>query len=260
MTSLPEKIKENMERVQQQMAAAAQAAARPSEEIRLVVVTKAQPVQVLQAAVEAGAIFLGENYAEESVRKIATLGGKLGVEWHMIGHVQSRKAKLVVEAFDMVHSLDSLKLAQKYNQLLTDRHKRMRVLLEFNVGGEEGKSGWQAADVNDWERLLSEIEQVTVLPCLEIQGLMTMPPLSENPRLSLPFFRKLRQLRDYLSNRFQRNSWAELSMGTSSDFEAAIQEGATLVRIGQAILGPRQKAGIIEGPSSPQPGDLGGEL
>jgi pyridoxal phosphate enzyme (YggS family) len=252
MTILTQRIKENIERVQMQIAGAAKAASRQSEEIRLVVVTKAQPVEVLKAAVEAGASILGENYAEESVRKIATLGGKLGVEWHMIGHVQSRKAKLVIESFDLVHSLDSLKLAQKYSQLLAEKGQRLKVLLEFNVSGEEAKSGWVAEEEDDLEKLIPELEQVTSLPHLEIQGLMTMPPLFEDPQKTLPYFRKLRQFRDYLSNRLPSTSWEQLSMGTSADFEAAIREGATMIRVGRAILGPRHQPIVSTGSIMPR--------
>ncbi|MDD5370081.1 MAG: YggS family pyridoxal phosphate-dependent enzyme [Anaerolineaceae bacterium] len=235
------KIKNNLERVQERMTAAALLAGRGDSHIRLVVVTKAQNAEVLRAAVEAGASILGENYADESVQKIMTLQGKLGVEWHMIGHVQSRKVKQVVENFDMVHSLDSLKLARKYNQYLVGKNRRIPVLLEFNLGGEPGKSGWQVNVDADLDQLFPELEQLISLPTLEFQGLMTMPPLFEDSRRTIPYFRKLRMIRDRLSRRFPGGSWAELSMGTSADFEEAILEGATMVRIGQAILGSRPK-------------------
>jgi pyridoxal phosphate enzyme (YggS family) len=209
--------------------------------VRLVVVTKAQPVEVVAAAVQAGAVLLGENYPEETIPKMAALGKREGVSWHMIGHLQSRKVGIVAEHFDLMQSLDSLRLAEKLDRQLAALGRTLPVLLEFNVGGEESKFGWQAADEAGWDALLPEIEQVLALPHLRARGLMTMPPLFDDPVASRPYFIKLRKLSEWLMRRFGESTFTELSMGTSGDFEAAIEEGATYVRIGTAIVGPRPR-------------------
>ncbi len=198
------RIRSNLEQVHERIDRAAAIAGRSSEEIQLVVVTKTHPVEVIRAAVAAGALHLGENYAEEAVQKIENLGPAAGVAWHMIGHVQSRKARLVCEHFDLVHSLDSLKLAARYNQFAAELGRVLPVLLEFNVGGEESKSGWEAYQPERWEELLPEISQIIALPHLEVRGLMTMPPLFADSQLTRPYFSKLRQLQEYLCSQFSR--------------------------------------------------------
>jgi pyridoxal phosphate enzyme (YggS family) len=232
-------IRVRMQRVGEQIAEAAARSGRDPQAIRLVVVTKAQPLEVVRAAVEAGASILGENYAEEAEVKIIALKEKSEVEWHMIGHVQSRKADLVVGHFAMLHSLDSLKLAARLNRFCEIQGKVLPVLLEFNVGGEESKYGWPAWIKSRWPDLLPEIGQILQFSHLRVGGLMTMPPYFVESELSRPYFQHLRCLRDYLATQFHEANWHELSMGTSADFEVAVQEGATYVRIGQAILGPR---------------------
>jgi pyridoxal phosphate enzyme (YggS family) len=157
----------------------------------------------------------------------------------MIGHIQSRKASLVAQHFSLVHSLDSLKLAQRVNRSAAELGHLLPVLLEFNVSGEKSKHGWEASDESHWRELLTEINAIAALPSLKIRGLMTMPPLSTDPESGRIYFRKLRRLRDFLSRQVPQTQWVELSMGTSADFTVAVEEGATLVRIGQAILGPR---------------------
>lgn len=232
-------IRKNLERVRTRMIEAAQSAGRDINSTRLVVVTKGQPVSVIRAAVEAGATILGENYPEETLPKMQEIGMQPGLSWHMIGHLQSRKAGLVAVHFDTFESLDNLPLAQKLERILALQNRRLPVLLEFNVGGEESKYGWDASEERHWERLLGDVENVLHLPHLEVRGLMTMPPFAEDPETSRPYFDRLRRLADYFSGRFQAQSFSELSMGTSGDFEVAIQEGATLIRLGTAILGPR---------------------
>ncbi len=234
-----DEIHDRLDAALQRIAKAAASAGRNPSDARLVVVTKAQPLESARMAIEAGAKILGENYPEEAIEKIETLADYPGVQWHMIGHLQSRKARLVVEHFDMLHSLDSLHLAEKLERLLAEMGKQLPALLEFNVGEEESKYGWQAACEDDWGALAGQIEPVLTLPHLEVRGLMTMPPLGEQPENSRPYFAKLRRLRDFLAARFPQTVWRELSMGTSADYEAAVQEGATYVRLGEAILGPR---------------------
>ena len=166
--------------------------------MRLVVVTKGQPLQVVEAAVQAGARILGENYAEEATAKIDALHSSSidagGVQWHMIGHVQARKAKLVAPHFDLIHSVDSLKLARKLDALAAELGRPISVLLECNVGGETGKHGWDAANQAKWSELLGEIQAVGALSHLNIRGLMTMPPLAAEPEDSRRFFRLLRRI------------------------------------------------------------------
>jgi hypothetical protein len=158
----------------------------------------------------------------------------------MIGHVQSRKAQLVAVNFNFLHSLDGLKLAGRLDRFCAEARHVLPTLLEFNVGGEDSKSGWSAWDEAQWPTLLDEIAPVIALPNLQIRGLMTMPPLGQTAEFSRPFFQKLKRLQAYLSSQFPNTDFSELSMGTSSDYEVAVQEGATLVRVGTAIVGPRQ--------------------
>jgi len=238
-------IRERYQRVLGQIAEAAARSGRDPQAVRLVVVTKAQRLGIVQAAAAAGVRMFAENYAEEAVAKIAAFRvgaaqkNEFEVEWHMIGHVQSRKADLVAGNFNMLHSLDSLKLAARLDRFLGEYRKILPVLLEFNVSREESKFGWPAWDVSRWPDLLPEVRQVLQFPHLEVRGLMTMPPYFVDAELARPYFQRLRRLRDFLTAQFPHADWRELSMGTSLDFEAAVQEGATYVRVGQAILGPR---------------------
>jgi len=239
MEILITQIRERYQRTLESIAAVARSVGRDPESVRLVVVTKAQPLEVVQAAVQAGARILGENYPEESVSKILAIEPEIGVEWHMIGHVQSRKARLVIEHFDLLQSLDSVKLAERLNRMAQEANRVLPVMLELNVGGEESKYGWLAAQEKDWPALYPEIETILGLENLRLRGLMTMPPLETDPEQARVYFRALRLLRDHLAARYPQADWRELSMGTSADYEVAVQEGATLVRIGTAIVGPR---------------------
>jgi pyridoxal phosphate enzyme (YggS family) len=240
MTDLVATIRDNYQHVLDQIAQAASKSNRSSSEIRLVVVTKTQPLEIIQAAVEAGVRIFGENYPEEGVMKIQSLPEQSAVEWHMIGHVQSRKARLVADYFALLHSLDSLKLAHRLDRFAEERNRILPVLLEFNTGGEESKSGWNVSDESQWNTFLPEIAQLLDLPHLRVQGLMTMPPLDTDPEESRRFFHRLRSLRDHLADQFPSADLHELSMGTSADFQVAVEEGATLVRVGTAIVGARK--------------------
>jgi pyridoxal phosphate enzyme (YggS family) len=231
-------IRERYQRALAQIAETAAGSGRAAEAVRVVVVSKLQPPEVIRAAIAAGVSIFGENYAEEAVEKIAALK-ETAVEWHMIGHVQSRKADLVATHFSMLHSLDSLKLAGRLDRFCGELQRRLPVLLEFNVSGEESKSGFPAWDEQRWPDLLTEVEKILAFSHLGVCGLMTMPPFYDDPERTRPYFQKLRRLQEFLVKRFPQADWSELSMGTSVDFLAAVQEGATFVRIGQAILGPR---------------------
>ncbi|OQX65586.1 MAG: YggS family pyridoxal phosphate enzyme [Anaerolinea sp. 4484_236] len=237
--TLVKTIRERYLKIQSQIRNAAHSAGREPESVRLIVVTKAQPLHVTQAAIMAGAQFLGENYPEEAVSKMQSLNEKFKVEWHMIGHVQSRKARVVAENFVLLHSLDSLKLARRLDRFSAEAGRKLPVLLEFNVGGEESKFGWDASDETRWAELLPVVDELLALSHLEIRGLMTMPPFFRDAERARPYFRQLRRLRDYLSAQYPQVKWEQLSMGTSGDFRVAVEEGATLVRVGQAIVGPR---------------------
>jgi len=237
-------IQDNLQRVLERIAQAARAAGRDPDGVRLVVVTKGHPIQAVQEVIAAGARLLGENYVEEGVGKQQACGGAALVQWHMIGHVQSRKARPVCEHFDWLHSLDSLKLARRLDSVAGELGRRLPVLLECNVSGEATKFGWSAWQAETWPDLLPALAEVTALPNLSVCGLMTMAPFLEDPEQARPYFRRLRRLQEFLACRLTQVDWVELSMGMSGDFEAAIQEGATLVRIGTAIMGPRPLAAL----------------
>ena len=237
--SLVKSIQENYQKTLSQIAEAAHAVGREPESVKLVVVTKKQPLFLIQAAIAAGVKIFGENYPEEAVKKMQSLGEKTTVEWHMIGHVQSRKASLVPANFALLHSLDRLKTARRLNRFSAELGRKLPVLLEFNVGGESSKHGWNASDESRWEELLPDVEEILLLENLDVQGLMTMPPFFSDAELARPYFRQLRRLRDYLRGRYPQVKWEQLSMGTSGDFHVAVEEGATIVRVGQAIVGSR---------------------
>ena len=231
-------IRERYQRVLEQIAEVTARCGRDDSSVSLVVVTKSQPLDVVQAVIAAGASFLGENYAEEGVEKINALP-ESEVEWHMIGHVQSRKAELVAGNFSLLHSLDSVKLAGRLNRYCVGADRQLLALIEVNVSGEESKFGFPAWDERQWPDLEPVFEQIMAFPRLCLRGLMTMPPFFDDPEKTRPYFQRLRRLQVFLNNRFPQADWKELSMGTSADFIAAIEEGATFVRVGQAILGQR---------------------
>jgi pyridoxal phosphate enzyme (YggS family) len=232
-------IRDNYQHVLERIDKAAKLVGRNLDNIRLVVVTKTQPIVDIEIAIEAGALDLGENYIEDAIPKINTLGNNKGIKWHMIGHVQSRKALFICEYFNYLHSLDSLKLAEKLSRYLVELNRTLPVWLEFNISGEESKSGWNIWKENYWDEILPDIEKILALPRLKLLGVMAIPPYSADPEGSRPYFRKLRKFQEFIINHYQLNDFRELSIGMSGDFEIAVQEGSTCVRIGQAIFGPR---------------------
>jgi hypothetical protein len=235
-------ILENTCKVQECIAQAAHLAGRDAAQVRLVVVTKGHPLQVVEAALQAGLCVFGENYAQEGVSKKLACSARAGVEWHMIGHIQSRKARLVAEHYDWVHSLDSLRLAQRLDHFAGEIGRRLPVLLECNVSGEQSKFGWPAWREADWPALFEHLAPLFDLQNLQVCGLMAMAPFLPQPEGTRPYFQRLRRLRERLAGQFPGIVWRELSMGMSDDFQVAVQEGATIVRIGTAILGPRPGA------------------
>lgn len=240
MSELVDSIREKYQATLDRIAVAAKKAGRDPQSVKLVVVTKTQTVEVVRAAIDAGVKILGENYPEEGVMKIQSLREFSAVEWHMIGHVQSRKAQLVAGNFNYLHSLDSAKLAKKLDRFCAEAGRDLPTLLEFNVGGEDSKGGWPAWDESRWQELSAELNEVLALPHLKVRGLMAMPPLGETAEYSRLYFQKVKRLQEYLSGQFPHVDFSELSMGTSSDYEVAVEEGATFVRVGTAIVGARK--------------------
>jgi len=196
-------------------------------------VTKSQPPEVVAAAAQLGLNLFGENKVQEARAKIPLCPGRL--RWHFIGHLQSNKCRDAVELFEMIQSVDSLPLAREIAKRAEQAGKTMPVLLEVNVAGEASKFGYQP------ERLLAELKQINALPRIEIRGLMTVPPYAADPEKARPHFQRLRELKER-AEQVLGAPLPHLSMGMSGDFEVAIEEGATIVRIGTALLGPRSSA------------------
>jgi len=224
-------LERNLRSVQERIAAAARRAGRDPAEITLVAVTKGQPVEAIRVAYGLGLRHFGENRVEEAETKVGQLPAD--ITWHMIGHVQSRKARRVVPLFQIVHSVDSVRLARRLDSSCAGRSEPLPVLLEVNISGEASKYGFL-----DQEGLLAAVEEIIALPHLRLEGLMTMAPLVADPEQARPVFARLRQLRDELATAFPQAGWQHLSMGMSDDLEVAVEEGATLVRVGRAIFNP----------------------
>jgi PLP dependent protein len=233
------KITENYHYVCERIYNAARLSGRNPDVIRLVIVTKTQAIDAIQAVVDAGVTDLGENYVEEAVQKIISITSTKFINWHMIGHVQSRKAFQVCENFQFLHSLDSVKLADKLSRRLIEIKKTLPVMLEVNLSGEESKSGWNLSRVESWTNFFDDIDKILLLPGLKLIGVMTIPAFTENPEDSRYYFRQLYEIREMIKEKYNLSGFSELSMGMSNDYEIAIQEGSTCVRIGQAIFGPR---------------------
>jgi len=228
-------IAANLESIRKRIAAACERAGRPADTVTLMALTKSQPPDVVREAAQHGLTLFGENKVQEAKAKIPLCLGKL--RWHMIGHLQSNKCRDAVELFEMVQGVDSLSLAQELNKRAEQAARTLPILLEVNIVGEASKFGYDPA------QLLAELGQLNALPRLEIHGLMTIPPWSPLPERSRPIFRKLRELKGDCE-RILGAPVSQLSMGMSGDFEVAIEEGATMVRIGTALFGERAKAKV----------------
>ena len=224
-------LADNLEHIRARIAAACQRAGRDGDEVLLLGVTKTVPPESIDEAVAAGLTTFGENKIQEAKAKIPLVSSR--AHWHFIGHLQSNKAREAVTHFDLIQSVSSLKLAGELEKWAAHNGKRQPILIEVNVAGEASKQGLRPADVPE---ALAHLNQ---LPHLEIRGLMTIPPFAANPEQTRPYFRTLRTLRDHLG-------LPELSMGMSHDFEVAIAEGATMVRIGTAIFGERKRHELEE--------------
>jgi pyridoxal phosphate enzyme (YggS family) len=227
-----EEIASNLESVRTRIAEAARKSRRMPEEVELVAVSKTHPAEKVQAAVEAGQSLFGESRVQEARMKIPLLSSRL--RWHFIGHLQKNKVRPALPWFELIHGIDSLALAQEMQRIAEDEGARPRVLLQVNVAGEASKYGFAP------ETLRRELNDLISLGRLTIEGLMTIPPLAPEPEKSRPYFVALRELRDTLEKEFDLRL-PHLSMGMTGDFEVAIEEGATLVRVGTAIFGQRSR-------------------
>lgn len=226
------RIETNLEKVKERIAQAALRTGRSPGDIQLVAVSKTVSVSTIQQAIKAGVTILGENYLQEARKKIEEIGQV--VRWDFIGHLQSNKAKYIVDLFDIIQSVDRLSLAKEINRLALKKGKTVKVLLQVNISGEEAKSGIDPAEAG------ALVRETLSLPNLSVQGLMTMPPYFDDPEKARPFFVALRELRDTLRKEHgEYSDLKELSMGMSADFEIAIEEGATILRVGTAIFGER---------------------
>jgi hypothetical protein len=220
----------NLAHLRRRIAAACARAGRDPATVTLLAVSKGQPPEVVRAAADLGLTLFGENKVQEAKAKIPLCPGRL--HWHLVGHLQSNKARDAVHWFEMIQSLDSLALAAELQKQAEKAAKTVPVLLEVNVAGEASKFGYRP------EQLLAELRELNAFPRLEIQGLMTLAPWTPDPEKVRPVFRRLRELKAECEQRLGA-PLAHLSMGMSGDFEVAIEEGATLVRIGTALFGPR---------------------
>jgi PLP dependent protein len=262
-------ISTRIDAVRERIAAAARRTGRVPAEIRLVGVTKTHPPELIAQVIEAGLRDLGENRVQEAEPKIRALAERYSdLTWHLIGHLQSNKARRAAALFDMIHSVDGARLAMALDRHISERQDkqtsrkadkemqasspiplvspspRLPILLQVNVSGEATKEGF---DLVGWEELpelreafFVDVERIVALPNLEVYGLMTIAPWSDDPEAARPVFRSTRHLRDELAMRFPAAQWSALSMGMTDDFEVAIEEGATIVRVGRAIFGSRQ--------------------
>jgi hypothetical protein len=233
-------LQDNVQSVQERIAAAAARAGRDPDEITLVAVSKTQDPETIHLAYELGLRHFGENRVGEAETKVGKLPDD--IVWHMIGHIQSRKAKRVIPIFKLIHSVDSVKLTRRLDRLAATEEAPLPALIEVNVSGEASKYGFSAdrwnQDREQREQLLAAFKEIVELPHLQVQGLMTMAPIVPDPEEARPVFARLRTLRDDLAAALPQAEWQHLSMGMTDDFEVAIEEGATLVRIGRAIFEP----------------------
>ena len=231
-------ILENIEKVRNRIREAAARSGRADNEIELIAVTKQKPAAVVKTLAENGVKKIGESYLNEAVFKIDLLEG-LDIEWHMIGNIQRGKEKSIAHKFQVVHSVGRLKTAQELNKQAVLQERKLPVYLELNISGESTKHGWKASRDEELEVLVPDFAEIMEFPNLEILGLMTMAPYSVDPEDSRPYFKRMREIRQKLSVSVPQGKFAGLSMGMSGDFEVAIEEGATVVRIGSALVGAR---------------------
>jgi hypothetical protein len=232
---MADEIKTNILNIRERIVTAATRAGRDSGTIQLMAVSKTVEPDRIRQALDAGITLLGENYVQEAREKIPAVGRP--AVWHMIGHLQTNKVKYVVNLFDWIHSVDRLELARELDKRAGQNNRKLNALIEVNVSGEASKNGAVP------QQVLELVRQISILPNLSVRGLMTMPPYSDDPENSRPYFIALRRLRDEIvSAAVPGISMTELSMGMTDDFEVAIEEGTTIIRVGRAIFGDRIKS------------------
>ena len=232
-------ISQRLNQVNEAINVACKHVRRNPNEVTLVTVSKRQPVELIRAAYACGLRRFGENYAEEAVAKMDALADLKDIQWEMVGHIQSRKAKLIASRVVRVHSLERGKLARLLDQFRDPELPPLQVLMEINISGEASKEGIPGDDPAHWSEILPLVDEVLTYPRLKLTGLMTMPPLQVEMEANRAYFRRMRELQDYINAQRPDLNLHELSMGTSTDFPVAIEEGATIIRLGEAILGPR---------------------
>jgi len=225
-------VAQNLVRVREQIASAGAKSGRSADDVELVAITKTHPTERVREAIEAGQTLLGESRVQEARAKVPELPSN--IRWHFVGHLQKNKVRQALPLFEMIHSVDSLALAQDVNRIAEEEGLYPRVLLEVNVAGEGSKFGFAP------DKLREEMEEVLGLRRLSIEGLMCIPPIGDEAESSRQYFVKLRELRDSLEKEFNLEL-PQLSMGMTNDFEIAVEEGATLVRVGTAIFGERTR-------------------
>lgn len=236
-TSLEDTIKRNYEEVIHNITGAAHKADRKLDDINLVAVSKRQPIDRIQAFLRAGGKILGENYPEEGAEKKAILQAD-NIEWHMIGHIQSRKAQITAQNYDWIQTVDSIKIAEKLDNALSLLGKSLPVLIEINIAAEDTKSGFIFNPDNN-DAFWGSIETINNMKNLQLRGIMVMPPLTTQPERARIYFSQARMILDLINKHYPEGLLTELSMGTSQDYTYAIEEGATMVRVGTAIFGNR---------------------
>lgn len=230
-----EHIRARLDVVNRNIALAADRSDRPSEAIQIVAIAKGRPAGAIEAALDLGLDQIGENRVEEALQKKESLLNA-AITWHMVGHIQSRKAIQIPQNFSYVHSIDRMKIAERLNRFSMDQGVRPSVLLECNVSGESSKGGWDASDSTAWPTLIPEFGEIVRLPALNVVGLMTMAPWVQDEKVLRSTFQRLRQLREYLTKELV-HELPELSMGMTDDYQFAVEEGATMLRLGRALFG-----------------------
>lgn len=234
-----EELKQRLETIKERIKQSALGSGRNPDDIKLVVVTKGKSAAIIKNLVEVGVSKIGESYLNEALFKQELLN-EYEIDWHMIGSIQQKKIKQIIYNFNTIHSVDRLALATELQKRAQQIPKEISVYLELNVSGENTKHGWPVQDENGINALVQDFREIMDMPALIIKGLMTMAPYSSNPEDSRPYFQKLRIIRDILDGEVPQEGQLGLSMGMSGDFEVAIQEGATILRVGSAIVGDRQ--------------------
>lgn len=234
-----ERMALSLQRIQGNIHEAAARSGRDDASVRIVAISKGQTTSSIQLAYDLGMRDFGENRVEEGLEKITKLENLEGIVWHMVGHIQSRKAKEIPANFHMVHSVDRLKIARQLNRSSEEAGVKLPVFIECNTSGEESKSGWSVFDRESWGLIYKDLSDIANLPHLRVLGFMTMAPWVQDDPIIRTSFQRLREFRDDYGE-YSDSEWKELSMGMTDDYAVAVEEGSTIVRIGRAIFGERQ--------------------